>query len=201
MVYSIDASLSCLSSRETLTGQKLVATKSPCNLMQFPRWHFPLEESQSHASTGGPLYLGSLPHKPAEQYFAVLPLRPPPDHKVSTSNCYSSSTCCILDLLSKLFTRASKHCHSQILITMLLDYVFVYYAMTGLKCCCMGFLLCHPCMLAFQQGRFSATVHGHEAAAWPWVFCCWSIFAAAIVLCLQYTPANICVDIRMLWQR
>ncbi|KAA6419224.1 MAG: hypothetical protein FRX49_10963 [Trebouxia sp. A1-2] len=52
--------------------------------LEFPRWHFPLEESQSHASTGGPLYLGSLPHKPAEQYFAVLPLRPPPDHKGAT---------------------------------------------------------------------------------------------------------------------
>jgi len=84
---------------------------------------------------------------------------------------------------------------------MLLDYILVYYAMTRLKCCCMGFLLCHPCMLAFQQGRFSATVHRHEAAAWPWFFCWWSIFAAAIVLCLQYTPANMNVDTRMLWQQ
>ena len=51
--------------------------------VQSPRWHFPLGEAESHASTGGPLYLGSLPAKPAEQYFAVLPLRPPPEHKVS----------------------------------------------------------------------------------------------------------------------
>ena len=50
--------------------------------VQSPRWHFPLDEPQSHASTGGPLYLGSLPAKPPEQYFAVLPLRPPPEHKV-----------------------------------------------------------------------------------------------------------------------
>lgn len=50
--------------------------------VQSPRWCFPLEEPQSHASSGGPLYLGSLPSKPAEQYFAVLPLRPPPEHKV-----------------------------------------------------------------------------------------------------------------------
>ncbi|KAL3155456.1 hypothetical protein ABBQ38_011012 [Trebouxia sp. C0009 RCD-2024] len=53
--------------------------------LESPRWQFPLEEPQSHASTGGPLYLGSLPSKPAEQYFAVLPLRPPPEHK--GANC------------------------------------------------------------------------------------------------------------------
>ena len=53
-----------------------------CVCVQSPRWYFPLEEPQSHASTGGPLYLGALPSKPAEQYFAVLPLRPPPEHKV-----------------------------------------------------------------------------------------------------------------------
>ncbi len=52
-------------------------------------------------------------------------------------------------------------------LAMLLDYEFVYYAMTRLKFCCMEFLLCHPYMQAFQQGGFSATVHRHEAAAWP----------------------------------
>lgn len=51
-------------------------------VMQYPRWQFPLEESQSHGSSGVPLYLGSLPQKSAEQYFAVLPLRPPTEHKV-----------------------------------------------------------------------------------------------------------------------
>jgi len=116
MMHSFNVSLSHLPSRETPTIQKLVGIKASCNLTQFPRWHFPLEESQSHASTGGPLYLGSLPHKPAEQYFAVLPLRPPPDHKVSTSHCCSCSTCCCLGFLSKLFTHAAEHCHGRLMI-------------------------------------------------------------------------------------
>ena len=52
--------------------------------MQAPKWQFPLQQSMVQLSTG-PLYLGSLPARPADQYFAILALRPPPEHKVRSA--------------------------------------------------------------------------------------------------------------------
>ena len=49
---------------------------SPSLGWQAPRWFFPLEEVQQGVSTAVPLYIGSLPSRPAEQCTALLPVRP-----------------------------------------------------------------------------------------------------------------------------
>lgn len=64
-------------------------------------------------------------------------------------------------------------------LAMLLDCMFVHYAMTCLMCFCVRFLLCHPYMLAL-----SATLYMKKNAAWPRLFCCWSIVVAKTVLSL-----------------
>lgn len=44
--------------------------------LEAPRWQFPVSEPAPQPSTGGPLYLGSLPSRPSEFCYAILPIRP-----------------------------------------------------------------------------------------------------------------------------
>ena len=46
------------------------------------RWHFALDEPVSHSSTGGPLFVGSLPARQPDAYYALLPMRVPRMTKV-----------------------------------------------------------------------------------------------------------------------
>ena len=41
------------------------------------RWQFALEEQVSHPSNGGPLFVGSLPARQPDAYYALLPMRVP----------------------------------------------------------------------------------------------------------------------------
>ena len=47
------------------------------------RWQFALEEQVSHPSNGGPLFVGSLPARQLDAYYALLPMRVPKMAKVS----------------------------------------------------------------------------------------------------------------------
>ena len=47
------------------------------SLIGLGRWQFALEEQVSHPSNGGPLFVGSLPARQPDAYYALLPMRVP----------------------------------------------------------------------------------------------------------------------------
>ena len=53
------------------------------------RWHFALDEPVSHPSSGGPLFIGSLPARQPDAYYALLPMRVP---KMTKVRCGAHST-------------------------------------------------------------------------------------------------------------
>eukprot|EP00193_Tetraselmis_chui_P015666 CAMPEP_0177781044 /NCGR_PEP_ID=MMETSP0491_2-20121128/17599_1 /TAXON_ID=63592 /ORGANISM="Tetraselmis chuii, Strain PLY429" /LENGTH=472 /DNA_ID=CAMNT_0019301001 /DNA_START=142 /DNA_END=1557 /DNA_ORIENTATION=+ len=46
-----------------------------------PRWEWPTTSTSGKGSRAGPLYVGALPARPAEQFTAILPVRPASLHK------------------------------------------------------------------------------------------------------------------------
>mmetsp|Transcript_470 Transcript_470/g.1267 ORF Transcript_470/g.1267 Transcript_470/m.1267 type:complete len:383 (+) Transcript_470:1698-2846(+) len=51
--------------------------------VEAPRWEWPLHSAagNSKGARAGPLYVGAVPTRPAEQYAAILPVRPASIHK------------------------------------------------------------------------------------------------------------------------
>ena len=59
-------------------------TSSVSCVASLRRWQFGLEEQVSHPSNGGPLFVGSLPARQPDAYYALLPMRAPKMTKVCT---------------------------------------------------------------------------------------------------------------------
>jgi Cytochrome B561, N terminal len=61
--------------------------------LEAPRWQFAVGGPATQAPLGAPLFLGTLPTRPPEFYFALLPVRPAAMSKVRSS----ASSSCVAD--------------------------------------------------------------------------------------------------------
>lgn len=54
----------------------MVPKDSKPYMCALARWQFALDEPAAQASSGGPLFVGSLPTRQPDAYYALLPMRP-----------------------------------------------------------------------------------------------------------------------------